>query len=384
MIKLVSDTIDKNDINSLVEWLSQDEIPRLTKGPLTIELEQKWAKKMRSKYSVFVNSGSSAILLTLAALKYHSKLKNNTIIVPGLSWATDVSSPMLLGYDTYMCDCNLEDLSCDLNHLEELFQLHSPSAFILVSPLGLVPNMDKIVLLCEQYNVILLEDVCESMGSKYDDAYLGSFGMASFYSIYFGHHLSTIEGGFINTDDEELYHLLLMMRSHGWDRDLPEQIQKQLREEFQTSDFDSLYNFYVPGMNVRSTDLQAFIGLRAIDKLDNYSHKRRNNFHHYNNEIKNNILKLEEKQDDFVSSFAIPIVHKKRNDIVKELQNNNIEVRPLIAGNMATKPMWYNENDIPPLPNCELVNEFGFYVPNHQDLTKDDINKITSIINKYE
>tara|TARA_B100002019_G_scaffold278931_1_gene280292 strand:- start:246 stop:1400 length:1155 start_codon:yes stop_codon:yes gene_type:complete len=384
MIKLVSDTIDKNDINSLVEWLSQDEIPRLTKGPLTIELEQKWAKKMRSKYSVFVNSGSSAILLTLAALKYHSKLKNNTIIVPGLSWATDVSSPMLLGYDTYMCDCNLEDLSCDLNHLEKLFQLHSPSAFILVSPLGLVPNMDKIVLLCEQYNVILLEDVCESMGSKYDDAYLGSFGMASFYSMYFGHHLSTIEGGFINTDDEELYHLLLMMRSHGWDRDLPEQTQKQLREEFQTSDFDSLYNFYVPGMNVRSTDLQAFIGLRAIDKLDNYSHKRRNNFHHYNNEIKNNILKLEEKQDDFVSSFAIPIVHKKRNDIVKELQDNNIEVRPLIAGNMATKPMWYNENDIPPLPNCELVNEFGFYVPNHQDLTKDDINKITSIINKYE
>ena len=384
MIKLVSDTIDKNDINSLVEWLSQDEIPRLTKGPLTIELEQKWAKKMRSKYSVFVNSGSSAILLTLAALKYHSKLKNNTIIVPGLSWATDVSSPMLLGYDTYMCDCNLEDLSCDLNHLEELFQLHSPSAFILVSPLGLVPNMDKIVLLCEQYNVLLLEDVCESMGSKYDDAYLGSFGMASFYSLYFGHHLSTIEGGFINTDDEELYHLLLMMRSHGWDRDLPEQTQKQLREEFQTSDFDSLYNFYVPGMNVRSTDLQAFIGLRAIDKLDNYSHKRRNNFHHYNNEIKNNILKLEEKQDDFTSSFAIPIVHKKRNDIVKELQDNNIEVRPLIAGNMATKPMWYNENNIPSLPNCELVNEFGFYVPNHQDLTKDDINKITSIINKYE
>lgn len=384
MIKLVSDTIDKNDINSLVEWLSQDEIPRLTKGPLTIELEQKWAKKIGSKYSVFVNSGSSSILLTLAALKYHSKLKNNTIIVPGLSWATDVSSPMLLGYDTYMCDCNLEDLSCDLNHLEKLFQLHSPSAFILVSPLGLVPNMDKIVLLCEQYNVILLEDVCESMGSKYGDLYLGSFGMASFYSMYFGHHLSTIEGGFINTDDEELYHLLLMMRSHGWDRDLPEQTQKLLREEFQTSDFDSLYNFYVPGMNVRSTDLQAFIGLRAIDKLDDYSNKRRNNFYHYSSEIKNNILKLKEKPGDFVSSFAIPIVHKKRNDIVKELQDNNIEVRPLIAGNMATKPMWYNENDIPPLPNCELVNEFGFYIPNHQDLTKNEINKITSIINKYE
>lgn len=384
MIKLVSDTIDKNDISALVEWLSQDEIPRLTKGPLTLELEEKWAKKIGTKYSVFVNSGSSSILLTLAALKYYNKQKNNKIIVPGLSWATDVSSPMLLGYETYMCDCNLEDLSCDLNHLKKLFQEHNPSTFILVSPLGLVPNMDKIVLLCKQYDVILLEDVCESMGSKYQDKYLGSFGLASFYSMYFGHHLSTIEGGFINTDDEELYHLLLMMRSHGWDRDLPKDAQTKLRKKFNSNNFDSLYNFYVPGLNVRSTDLQAFIGLRAIDKLDGYSNKRRINFHHYKHKIKNNILKLKEKQNDFVSSFAIPILNLNRNDIAQDLQDNNIEVRPLIAGNMATKPMWYNENEIPSLPNCELVDKIGFYVPNHQDLTEDEITLITNIINKYE
>ena len=384
MVKLVSDTIDKNDISALVEWLSQDEIPRLTKGPLTLELEEKWAKKIGTKYSVFVNSGSSSILLTLAALKYYNNQKNNKIIVPGLSWATDVSSPMLLGYETYMCDCNLEDLSCDLNHLKKLFQEHNPSTFILVSPLGLVPNMDKIVLLCKQYDVILLEDVCESMGSKYQDKYLGSFGLASFYSMYFGHHLSTIEGGFINTDDEELYHLLLMMRSHGWDRDLPKDAQTKLRKKFNSNNFDSLYNFYVPGLNVRSTDLQAFIGLRAIDKLDGYSNKRRINFHHYKHKIKNNILKLKEKQNDFVSSFAIPILNLNRNDIAQDLQDNNIEVRPLIAGNMATKPMWYNENSIPSLPNCELVDKIGFYVPNHQDLTEDEITLITNIINKYE
>jgi len=384
MIKLVSDTIDKNDINSLVEWLSQDEIPRLTKGPLTIKLEQKWAKKMKSRYSVFVNSGSSAILLTLAALKYHSKLKNNTIIVPGLSWATDVSSPMLLGYKTYMCDCNLEDLSCDLNHLEKLFQEHNPSAFILVSPLGLVPNMDEIVLLCEQYDVLLLEDVCESMGSKFNNQYLGSFGLASFFSMYFGHHLSTIEGGFINTDDEELYNLLLMIRSHGWDRDLPKKTQKKLRKKYNCNDFNSLYNFYVPGLNVRSTDLQAFIGIRAIDKLDKYSYKRRVNFHLYKQKIMFNILDLNERESDFISSFAIPILNPKKDYIIKELQNNNIEVRPLIAGNMANKPMWFNENDIPSLPNCELVDKIGFYIPNHQDLTENDINKITKIINSYE
>ena len=384
MIKLVSDKIDKKDIGELVKWLSQDEIPRLTKGPLTIELENKWAKKIGTKYSVFVNSGSSSIFLTLAALKYHKKLKNNRIIVPALSWATDVSSPMLLGYETYMCDCNLEDLSCDLNHLEKLFQEHNPSTFILVSPLGLVPNMDEIVLLCEQYDVLLLEDVCESMGSKYNNQYLGSFGLASFFSMYFGHHLSTIEGGFINTDDEELYHLLLMIRSHGWDRDLPKNTQKKLRKKYNCDNFNSLYNFYVPGLNVRSTDLQAFIGIRAIDKLDKYSKKRNTNFHLYNKKIMSNVLDLKENENNFISSFAIPILNPKRDYIIKKLLENNIEVRPLIAGNMANKPMWFNEYKIPSLPNCELVDRIGFYIPNHQDLTENDINKITKIINSYE
>jgi CDP-6-deoxy-D-xylo-4-hexulose-3-dehydrase len=202
--------------------------------------------------------------------------------------------------------------------------------------------------------------------------------------MYFGHHLSTIEGGFINTNDEELYHLLLMMRSHGWDRDLPKDAQAKLRKKFNSNDFDSLYNFYVPGLNVRSTDLQAFIGLRAIDKLDEYSYKRRVNFHHYRRKIKNNTLKLKENENDFISSFAIPILNINRDKIAQELQDNNIEVRPLIAGNMASKPMWYNENEIPSLPNCELVNKIGFYIPNHQDLTEGEINQITTIINKYE
>ena len=381
MIKLVSDTINSNDINSLIEWLSQDEIPRLTKGNLTWEFEAKWAKKIGTKYSVFVNSGSSSILLTLAALKYSGKLKNNKIVVPGLSWATDVSSPMLLNYDVSMCDCNLEDLSCDLTHLEGLFKSESPSAFILVSPLGLVPDMGKILSLCDEYGVLLLEDVCESMGSKYQGKHLGSLGFASFFSMYFGHHLSTIEGGLINTNDEDFYHLLLMMRSHGWDRDLPEWKQKELREKYDSTEFDSLYNFYVPGMNLRSTDLQAFIGLRVIDRLEDYSSKRRKNFFQYQKEIDCNVLEISERNGDYVSSFAIPVVNRRREEIVKSLQDNGIEVRPLIAGNMANKPMWLNENDPIKLPNCELLDSFGFYIPNHQDLTSNDINTITNIIN---
>lgn len=381
MIKLVSDTINKDDINSLIKWLGQDDIPRLTKGELTWELESKWAKKIGTKYSVYLNSGSSAILLTLAALQHTNRLKNNKVIVPGLSWATDVSSPMLLGMEPILCDCNLEDLSCDLIHLEKLFIEHSPSSFILVSPLGLVPNMKKIIELCEKYDVILLEDVCESMGSKYENKYLGSFGFASFFSMYFGHHLSTIEGGFINTNDENFYYSLLMMRSHGWDRDLPKKIQDKLRNENKINDFDSLYTFYLPGFNLRSTDLQAFIGLRSIDKLDGYVENRNKNFKLYKSLIDNNKLKIMDNNSNFISNFAYPIVNKNRVNIIEELIKNNIEVRPLIAGDISKNPMWIKKYGKISLPNCQLINEFGFYVPNHQDLTSEEINFIVDIIN---
>lgn len=383
MIKLVSDTINRDDINSLIKWLQQEPLPKLTKGELTIELEQKWAKKLGTKYSVYVNSGSSAILLALAALKQLNRLKNNKIVVPALSWATDVSSPMLLGLTPIMCDCNLEDLSCDLNYLEKIFQEENPSGLILVSPLGLVPKMQELIDLCEKYNVLLMEDVCESMGSKYKGQYLGSFGICSFFSLYFGHHLSTIEGGFINTNDEDLYHMLVMMRSHGWDRDLPEWKQRELREKYKSNNFESLYNFYVPGFNFRSTDLQAFIGLRAINKLDEYSLKRNNNFFAYINNINGNQLKIRIDSEDFISSFAIPVVSKYRDQITKELMENDIEVRPLIAGNMVNKPMWYEKYGKIELTNADLIDKYGFYLPNHQDLTNGEINKITKIINKY-
>ena len=380
MIKLVSDTINKNDINSLIKWLNQDEIPRLTKGDLTWELEEKWAKKIGTKYSIYVNSGSSSILLTLAALQHTNRLKNNKVIVPGLSWATDVSSPMLLGMEPILCDCNLEDLSCDLEHLEKLFIDHSPSTFILVSPLGLVPDMKKILDLCNKYSVILLEDVCESMGSKYNNKYLGFFGFASFFSMYFGHHLSTIEGGFINTNDEDFYYALLMMRSHGWDRDLPKDVQEKLRTENNVNEFDSLYTFYLPGFNLRATDLQAFIGLKAIDKLDEYTKKRNNNFKLYKSLINNNQLTIKNKKTDFISNFAYPVVNKNRVNIIENLIKNNIEVRPLIAGDMSKKPMWIKNYGEIKLPNCILVNEYGFYIPNHQDLTSEQIEFISNIV----
>jgi len=382
MIRLVSDTIDRDDINALTEWLQQDPIPRLTKGDLTKELEARWAKMIGTKYSVFVNSGSSAIFLLLAAYKEiiaPNASHDPRIIVPALSWATDVSSPMLLGYSIKLCDCNLHDLSCDLDELRKLFEEFTPNIFLSVAPLGLVPNMNSIIRLCDEFDVILIEDNCESMGSYIDNKMLGSFGDSSVFSMYYGHHLSTIEGGFINTSNEELYNVLLSMRSHGWDRDWNIEKRRYEIKYRHIDEFNAMYTFYYPGLNVRSTDLQAFIGIRQLEKLKEYADKRNYNFYYYKGHIEENLLDLND--GGFVSSFAYPVVDSNKKNIVKALQKGAVEVRPLIAGSIGKQPFWKNRYGIRSYPNADLIHEFGFYLPNHHNLTEEEIDYITDIIN---
>jgi CDP-6-deoxy-D-xylo-4-hexulose-3-dehydrase len=384
-INLVSDTIDKTDIKRLVEWLSGDEIPRLTKGPITVEFENKWSSWLGVKRSIYVNSGSSAILLALASLREAKMLKNDKVIVPNLSWLTDVSSPIQLGMQPILCDCNMEDLSVNLNELEKLIIENDPSALILVSVLGLVPDMFKIKELCDKYDVRLIEDVCESMGSEYNGQKLGTFGDVSLFSLYYGHHLSTIEGGLISTNNEELSEIIVSMRSHGWDRDWTKERQEEFREKYKISEFDSLYTFYYPGYNLRATDLQAFIGITQIDKLDDFVYKRNSNFKLYESLLRNyNELKIDIRSNDLVSNFAYPFVAKsqdERSNIVKRLIDNGIEVRPLIAGSMGSKPFWIEYKGKEEFfDNSSIINDRGFYIPNHQGLTIEDITKISKII----
>jgi CDP-6-deoxy-D-xylo-4-hexulose-3-dehydrase len=383
-IKLVSDTIDKKDLKALSDWMLQSETPQLTKGPLTIEFEKSWSEWLGVKNTTYVNSGSSAILLALAALKETNRLRNEKVVVPALSWLTDVSSVMQLGMDPILCDCNNEDLSLDLGDLEEIYKEEIPSVMILVSVLGLVPDMNAIVKLCKKYGVYLIEDVCESMGSSYKGKKLGTFGDISLFSLYYGHHISTIEGGLICTNNEELNTIIRSMRSHGWDRDWNDKTKKEYRDLHDISEFDSMYTFYYPGYNLRSTDLQAFIGLRQIGKIDNFSEIRSNNFKIYQELLsEHNELFLEYREDTFISNFAYPMVHQQRNEIISALKENHIEVRPLIAGNMANKPFWkmkYGDNDY--FFNCIEIDACGFYLPNHQGLTREDIEFICSIITK--
>ena len=384
-VNLVSDTIDKTDIRHLIEWLDSPgmDVPQLTKGPITPIFEKKFSDWLGTNHSVFVNSGSSAILLGLAALKYSGRLKNNKIIVPDLSWATDVSSPILLDYEVTLIDANEEDLSVDLNRLEWIFKSQKPAAFILVSVLGLVPDMDRIVELCKQHDVLLIEDVCESMGSEYKGKKLGTFGIMSFFSMYYGHHISTIEGGMVSTSDEDINDTLLMIRSHGWDRDVSQNKRDTLRSVNRVDEFTAQFAFYLPGLNVRSTDLQAVIGLRQVDKIDKFSAIRNRNFKLYQELLddEDSLLNIIDRDDCFISSFCYPIVNKDKDKIVKRLRDNGVQCRPLIAGSLTMSPMWRKfGTGHTNTPVTMMINQYGFYIPNHQGMDEEDVRNIVKLI----
>jgi len=384
-IKLVNDTISNEDIDNLIEWLKT--YPRLTKGPKTEEFEKKWSNWLGVKHSVFVNSGSSANLMMLYALKLTKKLRNNIIIVPSLAWATDLAPVMQLGFTPKLVDADVYNLSMNYRELDELFKIEAPAALMLVSVLGLPPNMTEIKEVCQKHGVYLLEDVCESLGSEHRGQKLGTFGEMSSFSTYFGHHISTIEGGMVCTDDDELCNVLKMIRSHGWDRDLEKNSQKKLRDKWGIDDFSALYTFYVPGFNLRSTDLQAQIGLGQLDKLDEIIYKRSQNFAHFENLLKGNLPWWPTiSEGDLVSSFCIPIIFKDELDkvaAVKELQENKIEVRPLIAGSLGTQPYYVKEYGLDEKEFCKIIDERGIYVPNHPGLNQEDIKRICDIILKH-
>jgi CDP-4-dehydro-6-deoxyglucose reductase, E1 len=384
-VNLVSDTIDKTDIRHLIEWLDSPgmDVPQLTKGPITPIFEKKFSDWLGTNHSVFVNSGSSAILLGLAALKYSGRLKNNKIIVPDLSWATDVSSPILLDYEVTLIDANEEDLSVDVNRLEWIFKSKKPAAFILVSVLGLVPDMDRIVELCKQHDVLLIEDVCESMGSEYKGKKLGTFGIMSFFSMYYGHHISTIEGGMVSTSDEDINDTLLMIRSHGWDRDVSQNKRDTLRSVNRVDEFTAQFAFYLPGLNVRSTDLQAVIGLRQVDKIDKFSAIRNRNFKLYQELLddEDSLLNIIDRDDCFISSFCYPIVNEDKDKIVKRLHDNGVQCRPLIAGSLTMSPMWRKfGTGHTNTPVTMMINKYGFYIPNHQGMDEEDVRNIVKLI----
>ncbi|PIR58651.1 MAG: hypothetical protein COU69_04440 [Candidatus Pacebacteria bacterium CG10_big_fil_rev_8_21_14_0_10_56_10] len=379
-IPLVKDTISDQELKKLAGWLETN--TQLTKGPLVTKFEKAWAKWNGSQFAVFVNSGSSANLLMLYALVLTGKLKNDRAIVPAVSWVTTVAPFMQLAMDPILCDCDPDNLGLNIDHFRQLCQEYRPSVAILVHVLGHPNHMDDIREICREYEVLLLEDCCESHGSEFNGQKVGKFGLMGSFSFYYGHHMSTIEGGMVVTDDEELYTIMLSIRSHGWSRDLPSKHSQGLKIKFNIDDFRNRYTFYYPGFNLRPTELNAFLGLGQLKKLNSTVRKREKVYESFKENL-SPYYWIQTSKGSPVSSFAIGLIDDDLPNIVDLLEENSVETRPLICGSIGEQPFWEVRYGRQVLTNATRVHNQGLYFPGNQDMTKQDIEKISSLLIRH-
>ena len=378
---LAKETINEEDIDALCEWLKT--YPRLTKGELTWEVEDKWSKYIGTNYSVFNNSGSSANLLMVAAALQAGRIPNKKIVVPSVGWVTTISPAMQLGLEPIMVGADPETYGMDLDQLEAVCERDRPDAVIFVQVLGIPHHKERLLALKEKYGFILLEDACAALGASYaDGSMVGTVGDMSSFSFYFGHQLSTIEGGMVNTNDPELYEALLMLRSHGWAKDLPKESYDKLMNEYGIDDFHSPFTFFIPGYNLRSTDLQAFLGLRQIKKADWIATRRHENHCLYAEKLEGHVefQKWGDNTPVSISFGAIADSTDHRREIVERLVANGIETRIFSAGNLGLHPFWV---DLYGEFNDEMSNRIhsrGFFVPNYPEMSSEDIDFICSIV----
>ena len=378
---LAKETITEVEIQRLIDWL--ETIPRLTKGELTIEFEKKWAEYIGTKYSVFVNSGSSANLLMIYALKELGRL-NGKVIVPSVGWITTISPLIQFGIEPVMVDADKKTFGIDLEQTEFLLKTEEISAIIFVQVLGVPHYKEELLKLSEKYNVPLLEDSCAALGSSYEDGTMvGRVGDMSTFSFYFGHQFSTIEGGMINTDDEDIYHMLLMLRSHGWGKDLPKESYKQKMIENNIDIFHEPFTFLVPGFNLRSTDLQSYLGLMQVEKADWISEMRTENHIEYAKQLDGH-FEFQDWGDDnpcSISFGALAESKEHRKEVVNRLVENGIETRIFSAGNLGLHPFWVNRFGEFHGKVADKIHSRGFFLPNYPELEIDDIDFISGVCN---
>jgi len=384
-LPLMSDNIDKEDIKSLIDFLDQEQIPKLTNGPKVVEFENKWGEWLGTKYNLMVNSGASANELTMLALNYiHG---DGEIIIPPLTWISDVSSVIFSGFKPVFVDINLKNLSFDIDKLKEAITPNTKAIF-LTHVLGINGLTDELLQLCEEKNILLIEDVCESHGTTFKGQKVGTYGFASNFSFYFAHHMSTIEGGMICTDDEYFYQVCRALRSHGMTREMTdEKLRQQIIDE--NPDLNKDFIFLNPAHNFRSTELNAVIGLSQIKKLDSNNTNRVDNFKHFIDRLDSNKY-ITDLEVEGQCNYAFIIMLKEpsfemRDKLESTLSKNGIEFRRGLSGggNQLRQPYfkkYYNINH-DDFKNVDHVHHFGWYVGNYPSLEQEKIDTLLNILN---
>jgi CDP-6-deoxy-D-xylo-4-hexulose-3-dehydrase len=381
---LMQNNIIRSDLDKMIEYLKQDD-PKLTHGPLVKKFEEEWSKWLGVKHSVMLNSGSSANDLTMMAVR---ELKGaGEVIVPPLTWVSDISSVLRAGLKPVFVDIDPESLAIDTKKVLEAITPDTRAVF-LTHVLGYNGLTDELISRLRELNIPLVEDVCESHGATHNGLKVGSFGWASNFSFYYAHHMTTIEGGMISTDDEELYDMLRMLRSHGMVR---ESINPKTKLDYldRYPDLNPDFIFAYASHNMRSTELNGLLGLEQLKRLDQNNLARTRNLEHFLSILDPEIFQTAFKVEGS-SNYAFTLV-LKRPDLLRRdrvellLRDAGIEFRRGLSGggNQLRQPYLRRNLDLPQpesMPNTDHVHHYAWYVGNYPELRSEKIDWLGTVL----
>jgi len=380
---LATSTWDEKELNAIQSVVDKD---IFTMGDSVKQFEEDFATFLDKKYCVMVSSGSTANLIATAALFFtrNPMLKRgDEVIVPAVSWSTTYFPLQQYGLKLKFVDIDLETLNYDLQALE-LAITDNTKMIMAVNLLGNPNDFEKIDTIIKDKDIFILEDNCESMGAEYQGKQTGTFGVMGTFSTFFSHHMATMEGGFVTTDDEELYHILLSMRAHGWTRNLPKENKVCTKSD---DWFEESFRFVLPGYNVRPVEMSGAIGIEQLKKLPSFLNQRRKNARVFVELFKDHKDFIIQKDIDNSSWFGFSLIIRptsklKRKDVIKKLQDNKIDCRPIVTGNFTRNDvMKFFEYEIhEELTNADYLHDNGFFIGNSQVCLEEEIKYLAEII----
>lgn len=380
--QLINDSITDGDKKALTDFINTPN-QRFTNGPKVKEFEKAWSEYVGCDFSVFVNSGASANYIMASIMKEEKGV--GEVIVSPLGWVSDVSPLVNLGFTPVFVDVSMENMSITLDNIKAAVT-DKTVGVSLVHVLGFAAVTDEMKKFCDDNDLFFIEDCCESHGATYKGTKVGNFGGVSNFSFYFGHHITTIEGGMVCTNDERLYDYAKLFRSHGMTREASVQLQEQY--ERSRPDLNPLFTFAVPGYNMRNQELNAVLGLEQLKRLNYNCDKRRDNFKSWVDSLNSDKFFVDFHQNGN-SNFALPLVLKEKDLELFEkccilLEEQNVEYRVGTAGggNQARQPYLDKYNFIAhDLSNVDHIHDFGLYIGNHPELVDEDIVNLCKELN---
>jgi len=382
---LATSTWDHKELEAIQSVIDRD---IFSMSDSVAQFEKDFAKFISRKYCVMVSSGSAANLIATAALFYTKNpmlKRGDEVIVPAVSWSTTYFPLHQYGLKLKFVDIDLDTLNYDLEALESSIT-DNTKMIMVVNLLGNPNNFDIINNLIKDKDIVIFEDNCESMGAEFKGKQAGTFGAVGTFSTFFSHHMGTMEGGFVSTDDEEIYHILLSLRAHGWTRNLPQKNQVSNKSD---DWFEESFRFVLPGYNVRPVEMSGAIGIEQLKKLPLFLKQRRENAKIFVELFANHPNFIIQKDIDNSSWFGFSLIVRpesnlNRKDVINTLQENNIECRPIVTGNFTrNEVMKYFDYEVhEELKNADYLHDNGFFVGNGHSLLEGNIRNLYNILSK--